>query len=79
MNPNVKQSWLPQLEPPVFLTWQQVKSNATLYTDLSVEEREVYRDLKTAYHVNLKQYEAKVKALSQMEAEIQRLISRTNC
>ena len=79
MNPDIKQSRLPQLEPPVFPTWREIKSTATSYSNLSVDEREAYRDLKTVYHADLKRYEAKSKALSQMEAEIQCSISRTNC
>jgi hypothetical protein len=79
MNPDIKQSRLPRLEPPVFPSWHEVNPNAMSYNELSIEERETYRDLKTAYHADMKRYEAKSKALSQMEAEIQRSISRTNC
>jgi hypothetical protein len=65
MNPDIKQSWLPRLEPPVFPTWREINLNATSYSDLSVDEREAYQDLKTIYHANIKRYKAKSKALSQ--------------
>jgi hypothetical protein len=76
INPNKEKDTLQDLILPPKPELKDIKANATAYLELSIDEREQYRQLQSDYSYERKEYERKRKALVDIRAEIIKTIKR---